>query len=226
MAAAPLYQAIMSVPGLTGTWQQRLSQYYKALTGKKYTGTRDQGLYMLGQIAKGNYPQVATQTQTAAAPTESAGTIAGKEAGTAAALTPFGEVLPFEQYFPTELAQGSAQQAYANYYAPIVQKAQEELESGFAGRGITRSGLRGGAIGDLYRQYGQEQQAKTEADVLQQKAWAQEEYNKLQKLYEESEGKQKPTTTSYSPYKVAKPVTAAGTYGSSYLDWLNRATRV
>lgn len=226
MAAAPLYQQIMSVPGLTGTWQQRLSQYYKALTGRSYTGTRDQGIYMLGQIAKGNYPQTSAQTQAAVTPAESAGTIAGREAGTAAALTPFGQVLPWEQYFPTELAQGAAEQAYANYYAPIVQKAQEELESGYAGRGLTRSGLRSGAVGDLYRQYGQEQQAGVEADVLQQKAWAKEEYNKMQNLYEESEGKQKPAATTYTPYKVAKPKTAAGTYGSSYLDWLNRATRV
>ena len=79
---------------------------------------------------------------------------------------------------------------------------------------------------DLYRELGQEHQKGIEADVLQQRAMAQEDYNRMQQLYESSAGKQKPTTTKYEPYKVARPVTDAGTYGSSYLDWLNRATRV
>jgi len=138
----------------------------------------------------------------------------------------FAEVLPFEQFFPTELAQGSAEQAYAQYFAPIAQQRQEQLESNFAGRNLTRSGIRGQSLSDLYRELGQEHQKGIEADVLQQKAMAQEDYNRLMELYEKSAGKQKPTVTKYEPYKVARPVTDAGTYGSSYLDWLNRATRV
>lgn len=138
----------------------------------------------------------------------------------------FAEVLPWEQYFAPELAQGSAEQAYAQYFAPIAQQRQEELESNFANRGLIRSGIRGKSIADLYRELGQEHQKGIEADVLQQKAMAQEDYNRMQELYEKSAGKQKPASTQYTPYKVARPVTDAGTYGSSYLDWLNRATRV
>ena len=138
----------------------------------------------------------------------------------------FAEVLPWEQYFTPELAQGSAEQAYAQYYAPIAQQRQEELESNFANRGLIRSGLRDQTLADLYRQLGQEHQKGIEADVLQQKSMAQEDYARMQELYEKSAGKQKPATTKYTPYKVARPVTDAGTYGSSYLDWLNRATRV
>ena len=138
----------------------------------------------------------------------------------------FAEVLPWEQYFTPELAQGSAEQAYAAYFAPIAQQRQEELESNFANRGLVRSGLRDQTLADLYRQLGQEHQKGIEADVLQQKAMAQEDYARMQELYEKSAGKQKPATTKYTPYKVARPVTDAGTYGSSYLDWLNRATRV
>lgn len=152
-----------------------------------------------------------------------------QDLGTQAGLaqpTNFGEVLPFEQYFDPALAQGSAEQAYARYFAPIAQQRQGELESGFAGRGLTRSGLRSQSLSDLYRQLGQEQQKGIEADVMQQKAWAQEDYGKMQSLYESSAGKQKPATTKYTPYKVARPVTDAGTYGSSYLDWLNKAIRV
>ena len=138
----------------------------------------------------------------------------------------FAEVLPWEQYFEPELARGSAEQVYAQYYAPIAQQKQEQLESNFAGRNLIRSGIRGKSLSDLYRELGQEHQKGIEADVLQQRAMAQEDYNRMQQLYESSAGKQKPTTTKYEPYKVARPVTDAGTYGSSYLDWLNRATRV
>ena len=138
----------------------------------------------------------------------------------------FAEVLPWEQYFEPELARGSAEQVYAQYYAPIAQQRQEQLESNFAGRNLIRSGIRGKSLSDLYRELGQEHQKGIEADVLQQQAMAREDYNRLMELYEKSAGKQKPTTTKYEPYKVARPVTDAGTYGSSYLDWLNRATRV
>lgn len=168
-------------------------------------------------------PKTTTTTPKVTTP---AGTQQGTQAGRAVKLTPFGEVLPWEQYFNPELVRGSAEQAYANYYAPIVQQAQGDLESQYANRGLVRSGLRGQAVGDLYRQYGQEQQAGVESDIYQQKSMAQEDYNRLMGLYESTEGKQKPATTSWSPYKVAKPTTSAGTYGSSYLDWLNRVTRV
>ena len=149
----------------------------------------------------------------------------GTQAGQAQPIN-FAEVLPFEQYFDPNLAQGSAEQAYARYFAPIAQQRQGELESGFAGRGLTRSGLRSQSLSDLYGELGQEHQKGIEADVMQQKAMAQEDYNRMQQLYESSAGKQKPTQTQYTPYKVARPVTDAGPYGSSYLDWLNRATRV
>ena len=138
----------------------------------------------------------------------------------------FAEVLPWEQYFAPELARGSAEQVYAQYFAPIAQQRQEQLESNFAGRNLIRSGIRGESLADLYRELGQEHQKGIEADVLQQKSMAQEDYARMQELYEKSAGKQKPATTKYTPYKVARPVTDAGTYGSSYLDWLNRATRV
>ena len=146
----------------------------------------------------------------------------------AAAAQPinFGEVLPWEQYFSPELAKGSAEQAYSQYYTPLVQKAQEGLETEFAGRNLTRSGIRGAGVSDLYRQYGQEQQAGTEADYLQQQQMAREDYERMRQMYEDSSGKQKPTTTTWTPYKTSKPTTSAGTYGSSYLDWLNRVTRV
>lgn len=161
----------------------------------------------------------------AVAPVGTGAAALAAEAGAAQPIN-FAEVLPWQQYFDPALAQGSAEQAYARYFAPIAQQRQGELEGSFASRGLTRSGLRSQSLSDLYGELGQEHQKGIEADVMQQKAMAQEDYNRMQQLYESSAGKQKPATTKYTPYKVARPVTDAGTYGSSYLDWLNRATRV
>ena len=148
----------------------------------------------------------------------------GAEAGAAQPID-FGAVLPWEQYFNPELVQGSAEEAFARYFAPIAQQRQSELESGFANRGLMRSGIRQDSLLDLYQEMGQEHQKGIEADILQQRSMAQEDYNRMQELYEKSSGKQKPTTSTYSPYKVERPKTDAGVYGSSYIDWLNRAIR-
>ena len=196
-----------------------LYEQNKAVIGKNYN------LIKPGQ--KLTYGEILAQSTPAPAPAP-VGTGAAELATQIAQEQPinFAEVLPWEQYFEPELARGSAEQVYAQYYAPIAQQRQEQLESNFAGRNLTRSGIRGQSLSDLYRELGQEHQKGIEADVLQQRAMAQEDYNRMQQLYESSAGKQKPTTTKYEPYKVARPVTDAGTYGSSYLDWLNRATRV
>lgn len=158
------------------------------------------------------------------APTTGTTGTGGTAAGEAQPID-FNEVLPWEQYFNPELVQGSAEQAYAAYYAPIAQQRQEELEGGMANRGLMRSGIREKSLLDLYQQLGQEHQKGIEADILQQKSMAQEDYARMQELYEKSSGKQKPTTSTYTPYKVERPKTDAGIYGSSYIDWLNRAIR-
>lgn len=155
--------------------------------------------------------------------TDTTGT-GGTEAGDAQPID-FDKVLPWEQYFNPELVQGSAEEAFARYYAPIAQQRQEELEGSMANRGLMRSGIREKSLLDLYQQLGQEHQKGIEADILQQKLMAQEDYARMQELYEKSSGKQKPATTTYTPYKVERPKTDAGIYGSSYIDWLNRAIR-
>ena len=160
----------------------------------------------------------------AATPAPATAGTGGAEAGAAQPID-FGAVLPWEQYFNPELVQGSAEEAFARYYAPIAQQRQEELEGSMANRGLMRSGIREKSLLDLYRELGQEHQKGIEADVLQQRAMAQEDYNRMQELYEKSSGKQKPATTTYTPYKVERPKTDAGIYGSSYIDWLNRAIR-
>lgn len=192
----------------------------KSIIGSNYNLIRPGQKLTYGSSAT---PSVAATP--AVAPTGTGAAALAAEAGAAQPIN-FAEVLPWQQYFDPALAQGSAEQAYARYFAPIAQQRQGELEGSFASRGLTRSGLRSQSLSDLYGELGQEHQKGIEADVMQQKAMAQEDYNRMQQLYESSAGKQKPATTKYTPYKVARPVTDAGTYGSSYLDWLNRATRV
>lgn len=170
-------------------------------------------------------PVAAPAPQQVVTPTVSAGTTAGTQAGQAVALTPFGEVLPWEQYYPEELVRSATEQLYANKFAPLAQTATEGLESSYAQRGLTRSGIRGQALSNLYNDLREQQRVETNADILQQKQMNREDYNRLQELYESTEGKQKPAVTAYTPYKVTKPTTSAGTYGKTYLDWLNRVTR-
>lgn len=66
---ALLYQEIMNVPGLTGTWQQRNAQLYKALGSPMgaYKGNLQQNLYLLDQIKKKNYGSLTPAAKPAAA---------------------------------------------------------------------------------------------------------------------------------------------------------------
>ena len=99
---ALLYQQIMDVPGLSGSWKDRLKQYNKALTGKDYRGTLQEGLYMLKQIANQNFPQVKPAPTPAAQPQPSQTSAQsyaqpGVEAGQNADQASFQEALPFKE---------------------------------------------------------------------------------------------------------------------------------
>lgn len=202
---------------------------------KKLGYSNWQDLYNLNKSVIGSNPNLirsgakltygsTTTTPPAPTPTNTETTM-GTEAGEAQP-TDFGNVLSWESYFDPTLARNSAEQLFANYYAPIAQQRQSSLESDFANRNLTRSGIRGQGVGDLYREMGQEHQSALEADVLQQQQMAREDYERLRELYESSSGSQRPTAgTTYNPYQEQRPRTDAGTYGSSYLDWLNKATR-
>ena len=154
-------------------------------------------------------------------PVASAGTIAGQTAGEKVSMTPFGDILGFGQYFDPNLARSSAEQIAAAYYVPQIQKGRSNIESDFAGRNLTRSGQRGTSIGDFYGQIGQQQQASSETDINQMRSQAQEEYARMQGLYEQSEGKEKPLSRAYQAYGYTPPETSAGKYGTTYLNWLN-----
>ena len=165
--------------------------------------------------------QASTSVPQTVAPTASAGTIAGQSAGEKMSLTPFGDILSMSQYFDPNLARSSAEQIAAAYYVPQAQRGRRNIESDFASRNLTRSGQRGTSIGDLYGQLGQQQQASAETDINQMRSQAQQEYAKMQELYEQSEGKEKPTSQAYEAYGYQPPEISAGRYGTTYLNWLN-----
>lgn len=68
-----LYQDIMKVPGLTGTWQQRNAQLYKMLGSPMggYTGSYDQNMYLINQLNKNNFYSGGLPGQTKTASTSS-----------------------------------------------------------------------------------------------------------------------------------------------------------
>lgn len=145
----------------------------------------------------------------------------GTSAGEKAKLTPWKEVLPWEQYFNPELVKGGAMETAAAYYAPQAQRGRESLESSFADRGLTRSGMRGKNIQNFYDELGRRQRGDVEADIIGAESDAKQEWQMLQQQYEKSGGKEKPATTAYEAYNLEPPTTSAGRYGTTYLNWLN-----
>lgn len=102
-----LWQLIMNVPGLTGTWQQRLNEFGRRFYGSGYTGNLNQNLDLINRINKGDYGQ--------SIPTQSGGStvndyikgITGQDK--ANAVRPFQEVLPQDQYLSAMNAKGIAE---------------------------------------------------------------------------------------------------------------------
>jgi len=155
-----------------------------------------------------------------AAPTVTPGTSAGDKAS----LTPWDEVLPFNQYFDEGLARSDAAARAASFYVPQAVEGRRSIESDFANRGLTRSGMRGQNVSKFYGDLGQQHQVEIEQDYLNMLQEAQQERNMMQSRYEESMGKERPATTEYEGYGFTPPETSAGRYGTSYLNWLNNIT--
>lgn len=166
---------------------------------------------------KYNIPGQSAPAPKPAAPTVTPGTSAGEKAK----LTPWTEVLPWEQYYNPELVKGSAMERAAAYYAPQAQRGRESLESSFADRGLTRSGMRGKDIASFYDELGRQQRGDVEADIISDTSDIKQEWQMLQQQYEQSGGKEKPATTAYEAYNLEPPTTSAGRYGTTYLNWLN-----
>jgi len=238
-----LYQRIMHVPGLTGTWRQRLAQYYKALTGKTYKGSLSEGLYMLDQISKRNFPQAPgwgqpaptpapapAPAQPAPAPAQPAPASAGATAGQSAApkrVANFAtEVMPFEQFWDPNLARSAIAQRTASYFDPQAQRAREGIEGDFASRGLTRSSQRGRGVMDMYRDMADKEQTMREQLYGGIQGQALEDWGFQQKLYEDRPDEYKKSTFDKSNYEYQFPEESPQKYAQSYRQWLRSAYNI
>lgn len=217
-----LYQRIMAVPGLSGTWKQRLAQYYKALTGKTYQGTASEGNYMISQISARNFPQAPDWNKPAQAQVQAPAPVnpATQAAQEIVPQVDFREVLPWEQYFDPNLAKSSIAQRTARYYDPLVQSSQQGIESDYASRGLTRSGARSTSLLDMYKEMADQEATMREQLYGTREKEAREGYGLQQSLYEESPKGYQKTTYSNTPYEYQYPEESPQKYAKSYRDWL------
>lgn len=230
---AYLYQEIMNVPGLSGTWQQRNAQLYSMLGSPmgKYTGSLNQNLFLLDQIKKNNYfrsglPGQTQQAQAPAQPTVSSGAQAGQSATEGTVQTPWEQVTPWEQFFDENLAKSAIAQRTARYFDPLVSQARQGVESDYAGRNLTRSSMRGKSVLDMYRDFAEQEQTMREQLYGQREGEAKQDYRYQQSLYEKDPKGYSATPFKSSGYEYQFPEESPQRYSQSYRDWLRRSYNI
>jgi hypothetical protein len=227
-----LYQRIMHVPGLTGTWKQRADQYMRALTGRAYDGSLQTGLYLLGEIKKRNFPQAQPQQ---AAPVEAApiappvvsqAQTGAQQAAEEVPKIPFEQILNFEQFFPEQLARSSIAQRSARYYDPLVQESQQGVMQNFADRGLSRSGQRSKTVMDTYKDYADKEATMREQLYGTVYGQAKEDHRYQEGLYEKNPTGYKKQTFDKSNYTYQFPEESPQKYSQSYRDWMRNAYKI
>lgn len=223
---ALLYQEIMNVPGLTGTWQQRNAQLYKALGSPMgaYKGTYDQNIYLLNQIKKGNYgsltPAKTAAPAAAAAPAQPEVPLSRQytdpltgQLKTAAEIPLFQEVLPLEETWKERLMPG-AMKTGEQVIKPYVQRdynaANYNYRLGMTGTGGERFGRALGGLGNLKADYGQQYNALLNDWTAQQrKGFEDLWYNNQQNIWNRG-------ITQVKPGGVYKDVPEIPTWDAYY----------
>lgn len=220
-----LYQAIMGVPGLTGTWQQRNAQLYKALGSPMgaYKGNLQQNLYLLDQIKNKNYgsltpaPQPAATAPTPAQPAvplsrQYTDPLTG-QLKTAGEIPQFQEVLPYMETWKERLEPG-AMKTGEQLLRPEVMRdynaANYNYRMGMTGSGGERFGRALGGLGDLKAQSGRQYNALLNDWTAQQKqGWTDLWYNKQNDMWNKG-------ITQVKPGGVYKDVPEIPTWDSYY----------
>lgn len=177
-----------------------------------------------------NYLRVGTQLtygdtggENTGATNENPGTTA---AGETVPQTPWGEVMPWEQFFDPNLAKSAIAQRSARYYDPLIQEAQQGIESEYAARNLTRSGARGKSLLDTYREMADQEATMREQLYGTREKEARESYGQQQKLYEESPTGYKPTPYETKDYEYQYPEESPQRYARSYRDWLKNVYKM
>jgi len=213
-----------NVPGWNtpAVWNTLASQLRSKNPSRIYPGEVIDLSPVLPQSAKP--APVAAPTPAPVAPVaQQAGAQAAKEVVPQA---PFSQVMPWEQFFDSNLAKSSAAQRSARYYDPLVQQGREGVESEFAGRNLTRSGARGTGVMDMYKDFADKEASMREQLYGTQEGEAKRNYGFQQGLYEESPKGYKATPYKMEPYQYQYPAESAQRYSKSYRDWLKSAFKM
>lgn len=179
-----------------------------------------------------NYIRVGTQlnygdtTSTQAQPTTPTTNPGTTAAGEIVPQTPWTQVMPWEQFFDPNLAKSAIAQRSARYYDPLIQEAQQGIESEYAARNLTRSGARGKSLLDTYREMADQEATMREQLYGTREKEARESYGQQQKLYEESPTGYKPTPYKTKGYEYQYPEESPQRYARSYRDWLKNVYKM
>jgi hypothetical protein len=134
--------------------------------------------------------------------------------------------MPWEQFFDPNLAKSAIAQRSARYYDPLIQEAQQGIESEYAARNLTRSGARGKSLLDTYREMADQEATMREQLYGTREKEARESYGQQQKLYEESPTGYKPTPYKTKGYEYQYPEESPQRYARSYRDWLKNVYKM
>lgn len=216
MASTPLYQLIMAVPGLTGTWQQRNAQYYKALGSPMgaYKGNLQQNLYLLDQIKKKNYgsltPAPAAQPAAPVAPQQ---TLAQQytnpltqQLAYAKEIPMFQEVVPFMDFWEQRLQPGAMQTGQQLLKPEVMRQyneANRDYMSGMTSAGGQRFGRALGELGNIKAASGREYNALLNDWTNQQRTgWENLWYNPQRDIWNKGITQAKPGSVYGQDLKI------------------------
>lgn len=210
-----LYQEIMAVPGLTGTWQQRNAQYYKALGSPMgaYKGNLQQNLYLLDQIKKKNFPQAPAPTPQPAAPVAPQQTLAQQytnpltqQLAYAKEIPMFQEVVPFMDFWEQRLQPGAMQTGQQLLKPEVMRQyneANRDYMSGMTSAGGQRFGRALGELGNIKAASGREYNALLNDWTNQQRTgWENLWYNPQRDIWNKGITQAKPGSVYGQDLKI------------------------
>lgn len=221
----------MDVPGLSGTWRQRVDQLSQRLYGKKWDGQTNTGIDLLNQINKGNYG--AAPTPTASQPS----TIEQLAAQAIASIKDLPQKSFADQYGTEEayinaqkpLIEAGVAEQTNKYILPKLDKSIQDIRTEFANRGLFRSGIRGKAEDTTVRNIAEEEATMREQLYGTRESELGQRYAKMQSDYENAlkTGSRytgaTPADFTMTPQQVYTPVKTAGEKYSAFSSAENLA---
>lgn len=211
-----LYQEIMSVPGLSGSWQQRQKQYYEMLGSPMgpYNGSYQQNVFLLGKIKQPGFGVAQTQPTSQPQQVNTLDARANQIIDKVPTKQDFEKLNPYSNYLDDNLTRESIVQQTGRYFTPIIEKNIGDIRQNFAQRNLSRSGIRRGAETDYMDNARDEETQMAENLYSIRDREARERYNLDRERYEKD-----PTT--FKPNRPLNQQTSTGT-ASSFAELLKR----